>query len=47
MDVINLISKVNGLPDVAVIDPTQKYQIASAMYVNGYVAQDDSSVYLY
>ncbi|KAA1479220.1 glycoside hydrolase family 13 protein [Dentipellis sp. KUC8613] len=35
MDVINLISKVEGLPDVPVTDPTQEYQMASPMYVNG------------
>ncbi|THH16201.1 hypothetical protein EW146_g4401 [Bondarzewia mesenterica] len=35
MDVINLISKVDGHPDVPVSDPKQKYQIASQMYVNG------------
>lgn len=35
MDVINLISKVDGLPDAPVVDPTQDYQLASMMYANG------------
>ncbi|TFY81517.1 hypothetical protein EWM64_g2496 [Hericium alpestre] len=35
MDVINLISKVPGLPDVPVTDPTQEFQMASPMFVNG------------
>lgn len=37
MDVINLISKVPGLPDVPITDPKQTYQVASKMYANGSV----------
>jgi oligo-1,6-glucosidase len=35
MDVINLISKVEGLPDAPVLDPKEKYQYASQYYANG------------
>ena len=35
MDVINLISKVPGLPDAPVTDLESKYQVASKYYANG------------
>lgn len=35
MDVINLISKVPGLPDAPVAEPNEKYQPASEFYTNG------------
>ncbi|KAF8055619.1 glycoside hydrolase family 13 protein [Lyophyllum atratum] len=35
MDVINLISKVEGLPDAPITDPQQEYQLASALFANG------------
>lgn len=38
MDVINLISKVPGLPDVEVSDPDSKYQPGFKYTANGYVA---------
>lgn len=38
MDVINLISKVPGLPDAPVTDPTKPYQSAFMHYANGYAA---------
>ena len=37
MDVINLISKVPGLPDAPITDPEGKYQVASEYYANGCV----------
>jgi hypothetical protein len=37
MDVINLISKVPGLPDAPVTIPEDEYQEASAFFANGYV----------
>lgn len=35
MDVINIISKTDGLPDAPVVDPTQYYQPASMYFANG------------
>ncbi|KZT25553.1 glycoside hydrolase family 13 protein [Neolentinus lepideus HHB14362 ss-1] len=35
MDVINIISKVDGLPDAPVADPKEQYQPASAFFANG------------
>jgi len=35
MDVINLISKVEGLPDAPITNPDQLYQPASALFANG------------
>jgi oligo-1,6-glucosidase len=35
MDVINLISKVNGLPDAPVESEQQRYQWAGDYFVNG------------
>lgn len=35
MDVINLISKVEGFPDAEVTDPTAKYQKPYKYCVNG------------
>ncbi|KAH7906284.1 glycoside hydrolase family 13 protein [Hygrophoropsis aurantiaca] len=35
MDVINIISKVEGLPDAPVVDPDQYYQDASMYFANG------------
>ncbi|KAI0777898.1 glycoside hydrolase family 13 protein [Irpex lacteus] len=35
MDVINMISKVEGLPDAVVTDPTEEFQPAGLLYVNG------------
>ncbi|KLO05750.1 glycoside hydrolase, partial [Schizopora paradoxa] len=35
MDVINLISKVPGLPDAPIVDPTQPYQQGKVFYVDG------------
>ncbi|OAX36276.1 glycoside hydrolase family 13 protein [Rhizopogon vinicolor AM-OR11-026] len=35
MDVINIISKTEGLPDAPVVDPTQYYQHASMYFANG------------
>ena len=43
MDVINMISKVEGLPDAVVSDPTEAYQPAGLLYVNGYVSSPTSS----
>ena len=40
MDVINLISKVEGLPDAPVANPDELYQPASMLFANG-------SVFLY
>ncbi|KAF5376935.1 hypothetical protein D9615_007297 [Tricholomella constricta] len=37
MDVINLISKVEGLPDAPITDPDQEYQLASTLFANGRV----------
>ncbi len=37
MDVINMISKVEGLPDAVVTDPTEEFQPAGLLYVNGSV----------
>ena len=37
MDVINLISKVEGLPDAPVTNPDQPYQPASVLFANGRV----------
>jgi hypothetical protein len=37
MDVINLISKVPGLPDAPVDDPDQPWQWASQYFANGYL----------
>lgn len=36
MDVINMISKVDGLPDAPVTDPGAEIQPAGLLYVNGY-----------
>jgi oligo-1,6-glucosidase len=36
MDAIDLISKVDGLPDAPVTNPEEEYQNASAFYMNGY-----------
>ncbi|EPQ51633.1 glycoside hydrolase family 13 protein [Gloeophyllum trabeum ATCC 11539] len=35
MDVINIISKVDGLPDAPVTDPKEEYQSASIFFANG------------
>ena len=35
MDVINLISKVPGLPDAPIADPTETYQSAYMYFANG------------
>ncbi|KAJ7581856.1 alpha amylase [Mycena floridula] len=35
MDVINLISKVDGLPDAPIVDPKEEFQPASMYYANG------------
>jgi oligo-1,6-glucosidase len=35
MDVINLISKIEGLPDALITYPDQQYQPASMLFVNG------------
>lgn len=35
MDVINIISKTEGLPDAPVADHTQYYQPASMYFANG------------
>ncbi|GLB36830.1 putative alpha-amylase domain containing protein [Lyophyllum shimeji] len=35
MDVINLISKADGLPDAPISDPEQEYQLASTLFANG------------
>jgi alpha-glucosidase len=35
MDVINLISKVPGLPDAPVIDPTEEFQPGTKYYADG------------
>ncbi|KAG5651663.1 hypothetical protein H0H81_007886 [Sphagnurus paluster] len=35
MDVINLISKVDGLPDAPITDPEHEYQLASEYFANG------------
>ncbi|KAJ7034466.1 glycoside hydrolase family 13 protein [Mycena alexandri] len=35
MDVINIISKVDGLPDAPVTDPGEEYQDASPLFANG------------
>ncbi|KIL63507.1 glycoside hydrolase family 13 protein [Amanita muscaria Koide BX008] len=35
MDVINLISKVEGLPDAPITAPGEKYQLASELFANG------------
>ncbi|KAG5641407.1 hypothetical protein DXG03_005275 [Asterophora parasitica] len=35
MDVINLISKVEGLPDAPITDPDHEFQLASALFANG------------
>ncbi|TFK66304.1 glycoside hydrolase family 13 protein [Pluteus cervinus] len=35
MDVINLISKVEGLPDAPIIEPGEKYQLGSQYFANG------------
>ncbi|KAJ6451057.1 larval visceral protein-like protein D CG8694-PA [Mycena sanguinolenta] len=37
MDVINLISKVDGLPDAPVTIPEDEYQNATALFANGYM----------
>lgn len=37
MDVINFISKVPGLPDAPITDPSEEYQPAPMYYANGYV----------
>ena len=37
MDVINLVSKVPGLPDAPITEPGEKYQPAAEFYANGYV----------
>jgi oligo-1,6-glucosidase len=36
MDVINMISKVDGLPDAVVTDTQSELQPAGLLYVNGY-----------
>lgn len=38
MDVINLISKVDGLPDAPIVNPREEYQPAPMYYVNGCAA---------
>ncbi|KAG6848618.1 hypothetical protein C0991_000341, partial [Blastosporella zonata] len=35
MDVINLISKVDGLPDASITDPTAEYQLGAELFANG------------
>ena len=35
MDVINMISKVDGLPDAVITSPGEPYQPAGLLYVNG------------
>ena len=35
MDVINLISKVSGLPDAPIANPREEYQPAPMYYANG------------
>lgn len=35
MDVINKVSKVPGLPDAPIVDPSNPYQQANVLYVNG------------
>lgn len=35
MDVINLISKVDGLPDAPITEPETEYQLASLFFANG------------
>jgi len=37
MDVINVISKVDGLPDAPIVNPKEEFQPASMYYANGYV----------
>ena len=36
MDVINMISKVDGLPDAVISEPGSGIQPAGLLYVNGY-----------
>jgi hypothetical protein len=35
MDVINIISKVEGLPDAPITEPDQEHQPASTLFANG------------
>ena len=35
MDVINKISKVEGLPDAPITEPDEEYQLAYQFFVNG------------
>ncbi len=35
MDVINMISKVENLPNAPITDPTSEYQSASLLFTNG------------
>ena len=37
MDVINIVSKAEGLPDAPVVDDGQYYQPASMYFANGWV----------
>lgn len=41
MDVINMISKVSGLPDGEITEPEAKYQKAWEHYINGSVNHSD------
>jgi oligo-1,6-glucosidase len=38
MDVINLISKVPGLPDAPIVVPGEEFQPASIYFANGYLS---------
>ena len=46
MDVINVISKVKGLPDAPVTAPGEKYQLANTLFANGSVSPLVSAVEL-
>ena len=37
LDVVNMISKVPGLPDAPVAEPGKEWQVATGLFVNGYV----------
>ena len=39
MDVIDLLSKVEGLPDVPITDPDEVYQPATIYFANGLVVE--------
>lgn len=43
MDVINLISKVEGLPDAAIISEEQEYHSGHLYFANGYFCHNSAS----